>query len=303
MSGNNLDAIHYSLPRNLVISTTISSAYPGRSVYGCPPGARFPGRNIITRLTMTDQIPDVELASLIGGIYNSIGPDDGDAAEGRKANPVPARANIGRVRAGLTFRLLAIFCILPGIVAMMLLLLLGAGTLDEYGGTSNKVGDSWVNMRWQPTTVNDMENCPPHYRLANATIHCGIGDLSPINVSSDGKRYCGGVPMQPNYCTLPTAGGWAAPELTLGVEVSIPPYPHRLGIHRRDINLPRCKTLGEFVNGSYEGVGFDQEWVPKSCSAVSLSPFAWTEHTKCQATITMVVSNIIYSPQTTDVSL
>ena len=260
---------------------------------------------------MTDRIPDVELAGLIGDTY-SIGHDDGDAAapsatgdsapsRGRKANPVltPDRAKIGCVRA-LTFQLLTI-CILPGIVAMLLLLV--ARTRDEYGGTTNKVGASWVQMRWQPTTVNDKENCPPHYRLANATIHCGIGDLSPINVSSDGKQYCGGVPMQPNYCTLPTAGGWAAPEPSLGVEASIPPPPHRLGIHRHEINLPRCKTLGEFVNGSYEGVGFDQEWVPKSCSAVSLSPFAWSENTKCQATITMVVSYIINSPQTTDLSL
>ena len=108
--------------------------------------------------------------------------------------------------------------------------------------------------------------------------------------------------MQPNLCTLLTAGGWAAPEPALGVEVSIPPPPNCLGIHRRDINLPQCKTLGEFV-GSCEGVGFDQEWVPKSCSAVSLSPFAWTKNTKCQATITMLVSNIINSPQTTDFSL
>ena len=91
---------------------------------------------------MTDRIPDVELAGLLIGDTYSIGHDDGDAAapsatgdsapsRGRKANPVltPDRAKIGCVRA-LTFQLLTI-CILPGIVAMLLLLV--ARTRDEQG--------------------------------------------------------------------------------------------------------------------------------------------------------------------------
>lgn len=47
--------------------------------------------------------------------------------------------------------------------------------------------------------------------------------------------------------------------------------------------------MEEYINGGeYVGVGFDQEWVPKSCIAVPLSPFVWTQHTQCQATITMI---------------
>jgi FkbM family methyltransferase len=50
------------------------------------------------------------------------------------------------------------------------------------------------------------------------------------------------------------------------------------------------KTLEEFSNGTYEGAGFDLEWVPNNCSSVPLSPFVWTLNTDCQATITMIVS-------------
>lgn len=97
--------------------------------------------------------------------------------------------------------------------------------------------------------------------------------------------------MKPNYCTLPTAGGWDGQAQS---SISLPrPLPHRLGIHHRNTDLPRCKTIEDFVDGAYAGIDFDQEWVPKSCSAVPLSPFVWTENTKCQATITMIVSLII----------
>jgi hypothetical protein len=264
-----------------------------------------------------DLSSDVEFASLIIGGTKFINRDDGDAtapsatgdsnpSKGRKANPVPptpARAKIGLVR-GLAFFPLTT-CTLSGFVAMLLLLTGAPRTpRGEFHGTTIEEGASWANTRWRPSSVNDDENCPPGYRLANATIHCGINDLSPLYVSSDGKRYCGGVPMQPSYCTLPTAGGWDAPKPSSGEGESIQrPLPLRLGIHRREINFPRCKTIGEFVNGSYEGVGFDQEWVPKSCSAVPLSPYAWTENTKCQATVTMVVSIITSSPQSTNFSI
>jgi hypothetical protein len=143
------------------------------------------------------------------------------------------------------------------------------------------------NMRWQASY--DSDNCSPLFRLANATIHCNRPNYEnpPLETSSDGIQYCGGIKMEPNYCLEPTAGIWAT-----NIPTPSTLLPRRFGIHRHH-KLPRCKTIEEFVHGAYEGVGFDQEWVPKSCTAVPLSPFAWTQHTKCQATITMMVSLII----------
>ncbi len=174
----------------------------------------------------------------------------------------------------------------------------------------------WVNnkLRWQPasttttttttTTVND-NNCNPRFRLANATIHCGYVGISPLTIASsgtDGRRLCGGVPMEPNYCVLPSQGSWISATATTSIPSSAqglpskfppPPLPRRLGmnnINNDTTMLPRCKTLEEFSNGTYEGAGFDLEWVPNNCSSVPLSPFVWTLNTDCQATITMIVS-------------
>ncbi len=225
---------------------------------------------------MIEGQPDVESARLIG-------------MKGESSLNA-GLSKIGHARTLASCCLLTV-CIIYGIVAV---LTIDPRARGEYSGTADKVDISWANMRWK-TSGNEEDSCPPRFRLANATIHCGIGGMSPINVSSDGTRYCGGVLMQPNYCTLPTAGGWASQaQSASGVNVALPrPLPHRLGIHRRNIDLPRCKTIEDFVDGAYAGVDFDQEWVPKSCSAVPLSPFVWTENTKCQATITMIVSIMV----------
>lgn len=139
--------------------------------------------------------------------------------------------------------------------------------------------DEYERLRWKPQDMND--NCLT--RLANTTIHCGVGGLSPITniTSSSGEvqYYCGGVPMIPNHCLLPSEGSW---EL-----VSNPsPLPNRLGIESANSTLSRCKTMKDFINGTWRGVGFSQqEYIPSLCSAIPLSPFAWTHNTKCQATI------------------
>jgi len=133
--------------------------------------------------------------------------------------------------------------------------------------------DMIEKLRWRPQDMNN-NNCLT--RLANSTIHCGVGGLSPINNAtlSNGevKYYCGGVPMVPNYCLLPSNGSW---EL-----VSNPsPLLHRLGIGSANSNAPpRCKTMKDFINGTWKGTEFSkQEYIP-SCSAIPLSPFAWTQH-------------------------
>ena len=64
---------------------------------------------------------------------------------------------------------------------------------DNDNNTNITVADtSWANMRWQPISTDD-DNCLPGFQLANATIHCGVNDLSPITKDSDGSEYCGGV--------------------------------------------------------------------------------------------------------------
>ena len=140
--------------------------------------------------------------------------------------------------------------------------------------------DMIERLRWKSQDMND-NNCLT--RLANTTIHCGVGGLSPITNTtlSNGevRYYCGGVPMVPNHCLLPSKGSWEI--------VSNPsPLPHRLGVNTKSNTLPRCKTMKDFINGTLKGVGFsEQEYIPSSCSAIPLSPFTWTQHTKCQATI------------------
>ena len=181
---------------------------------------------------------------------------------------------------------------------------------------------SWAhtNLRWQPamtSTAIDADNdnnnnCIPRFRLANSTIHCGYAGVSPVTTDADGRQFCGGVPMELNYCVLPSEGSWISATTT--TTASLPssaaegvsttpltpsPLPRRLGIHsiNNDIHniLPRCKTMEEYTNGTYEGVGFDLEWVPMNCTSIPLSPFVWTQNMKRQATITMIVSAVSLS--------
>ena len=52
--------------------------------------------------------------------------------------------------------------------------------------------------------------------------------------------------------------------------------------------------MDELLDGAFEGKGFDYEWIPKTCSMVPLDPISWTqkENSKCQSTITMLVSTL-----------
>ncbi|KAL7532334.1 hypothetical protein ACHAXR_004566, partial [Thalassiosira sp. AJA248-18] len=151
----------------------------------------------------------------------------------------------------------------------------------ESNSADSLIDAPWTNMRWKP--ISTRHNCLPGFQLANTTLHCGVGKLSPLTTDSDGTKYCGGVKLEPNHCLLPIEGRWTTPEGD-----SKPPLSRRLGISGDSNILPRCKTMEKLMNGSFEGDGFDQEWVPGSCSAVPLSPFAWTENAKCKTTITMI---------------
>ena len=143
------------------------------------------------------------------------------------------------------------------------------------------------DYRWEPLLVDGEEDsCLT--RLANATIHCGVGGLIPLTntTSESGEKqyYCGGVKMEPNYCILPKRGSWKLPDYHPS------PLPKRFGIQSAKTNnstlLPRCQTMDDFINGTWKGIGLsEQEFVPSSCSAIPLSPYTWTEHTNCQATI------------------
>jgi len=57
------------------------------------------------------------------------------------------------------------------------------------------------DYRWEPLLVDGEEDsCLT--RLANATIHCGVGGLIPLTntTSESGEKqyFCGGVKMEPN---------------------------------------------------------------------------------------------------------
>ncbi|KAL9184994.1 hypothetical protein ACHAXT_002771 [Thalassiosira profunda] len=155
-----------------------------------------------------------------------------------------------------------------------------AAGADGAGGIA-----SWEDLRWRPLSTLDDENCIPGYRLANSTIHCGVGGLSPITNASDGTQLCGGVPMISKWCMMPEEGRWegVSPE----GDGSIAPLHARFGVNANASNnsLPRCETMDAIVNGSFTEAG---EYVPDTCRVVPLSPFAWTEHTACQATVTMI---------------
>ena len=205
---------------------------------------------------------DVELDSL------SIADNDG-AAAGKNYLRTLACAKFGRV--GACGICIVLVCLASGLSAVLV------------ASRSGKSNPSWTSMRW-----TDKGHCLPAYRLADAPIYCGNG-YGPLNVSSDGKQYCGGVSMKRIFCTLPIAGSWVEPP-----EASTPPpLPRRFGIGKHDSAKPLCTTMEDLITGNFRGEESDQEWVPKTCRAVPLSPFVWTENTKCQVTITLIVSNTI----------
>lgn len=157
---------------------------------------------------------------------------------------------------------------------------------DETSANMTLLRSYVADYRWEPLLVDEEEDsCLT--RLANATIHCGVGGLIPLTntTSESGEKqyYCGGVKMKPNYCILPKRGSWKLPDYPS-------PLPKRFGIQSAKMNnstlLPRCLTMEGFLNGTWKGIGFsEQEFVPSSCSVIPLSPYTWTEHTNCQATI------------------
>jgi len=169
---------------------------------------------------------------------------------------------------------------------------------DDRGDTSSSSSvvniSRWPSMRWEPSLDTESDNCIPRFRLANSTIHCGVGNVSPLNVSFDGPKYCGGVKMEPNSCVLPLEGRWPLPSPTQSsisgeTTTLLPSLPRRFGINVNPSILPRCATMQDYMNGTYQGPKYDREWVPKTCTAVPFSPFAWTQNAQtCQTTITMI---------------
>jgi hypothetical protein len=181
-----------------------------------------------------------------------------------------ACAKFGRVSACGIFLVLA--CLASGLSAVL---------VTSRSGKSSSA--AWTSMRW-----TNKGPCLPAYRLADAPIYC-LNGRGPLNASSDGKQVCGGVSMKRNFCTLPTAGSWVKPP-----EASTPPpLPRRFGIGMQNSAKPLCTTMKDLITGNFRGDESDQEWVPKTCRAVPLSPFVWTENTKCQVTIAMIVSKTI----------
>ena len=153
----------------------------------------------------------------------------------------------------------------------------------DHQNTSHHSQFSRVRTRWTPIG----NECEEGFRLANTTnLHCGYNGLSDLSPEGD---KCGGVPLHPGYCVLPTRGRWVAP---LANETK-PPHllPRRFGIYDSQTKLPRCKSVSDFLNGTYsQSYGpseFDREWMPHTCSSVPLDPYTWSQH-KCQTTITMM---------------
>ncbi|KAL7543573.1 hypothetical protein ACHAXR_012898 [Thalassiosira sp. AJA248-18] len=248
----------------------------------------------------TDSSSNIELASLIGRnngsrtADNDVEPStEGNISAGKGAAAKPLGSGYSRIIDVLLFLVsFASLLVLTNIIFNKD----SSFADDESMENDNSfIGASWTKMRWNPISIDN--NCLPGFQLANSTIHCGIGDLTPLTTDSDGTEYCGGVKMKPNYCILPTEGAWTTP-----VGDSIPPLPRRLGINNASNILPRCKTMEKLINGTFEGEGLDLEWVPESCSAVPLSPFAWTENTKCKTTITMMGDSHIRNLYTATVS-
>ena len=65
--------------------------------------------------------------------------------------------------------------------------------------------------------------------------------------------------MESNYCVMPVEGVFSS------AQGEVPPLPRRFGINSTTSNnnntLPRCKTIEDFVNGTWQGNGFDQEFM------------------------------------------
>ncbi|KAL3806964.1 hypothetical protein ACHAXA_011381 [Cyclostephanos tholiformis] len=103
-------------------------------------------------------------------------------------------------------------------------------------------------------------------------------------------------PRRPTARRIAAASSWnptpaSYRRLGMGVAVVggiVRPPPPRHSESPRSTPPPLCETMGELISGNYKGEINDQEWVPKTCHAVPMSPFAWTRNTKCQATITMM---------------
>ena len=258
---------------------------------------------------------DVELASLVNSGHSY---DDDDDADDDSLSPFtedniiyPGRATrplgSGSEGSGYAGKDVLIF-LLSVISGILLVTLLLSKTSDSSisaasGEDSNEspVITPWTSMRWKPVaSANDATgNCYPGFRLANATLHCGIKDASPLTKDHAGTHYCGGVELEPNSCILPTEGRWEAPSQNRaqkgvyskywfeGRDRTIPPLHGRFGVNSKNSMLPRCKTMDQLIDG---GLGEDGEWVPNTCSAIPLSPFVLTENAKCQTTITMMVS-------------
>lgn len=151
--------------------------------------------------------------------------------------------------------------------------------------------DSWLDMRW-----HDTGNCLPNYRLANNTtsIYCnGVLDIETI------QYYCQGLSMEPNHCTMPSSGYWSRSDDTNTKAMIQQNMPYKFGLHDHhvdtdsSITTPQryCQTMEDVINGgAYTGNEmYNQEWTPKSCSLIPVSPFEWTRDTKYQTTIIMMV--------------
>jgi hypothetical protein len=160
--------------------------------------------------------------------------------------------------------------------------------------------DSWINMRW-----HDTGNCLSNYRLANSTtsIYCnGVLDIETI------EYYCQGLSMEPNHCTMPSNGYWSRiddDDDDDGNDKAMiqQKMPYKFGIHDHHIDTDSittattttpqhyCQTMEDvIIGGTYTGNEmYNQEWTPKSCSLIPVSPFEWTRNTKCQTTIIMMV--------------
>ena len=139
-------------------------------------------------------------------------------------------------------------------------------------------------------------DCAAGQRLANTTdLYCGVAPkngkmmIEPLITNEHGT--CGGIPLQPNYCLMPSRGQWTL-ELSNQTMSSL---PRRFGtpyyvLENRSHSLSLCKSPNDFYNGTQQGSleEFDREWVPNSCSVVPLNPFDWMQHSKCQVTIAMM---------------
>ena len=151
--------------------------------------------------------------------------------------------------------------------------------------------DSWLDMRW-----HDTGNCLPNYRLANSTtsIYCnGVLDIETI------QYYCQGLSMEPNHCTMPSRGYWSRSDDTNTKAMIQQNMPYKFGLHDHHVDTDSsitttqryCQTMEDVINGgAYTGNEmYNQEWTPKSCSLIPVSPFEWTRDTTCQTTIIMMV--------------